>query len=53
LVIADGLNAAPLELGNEVLAESGFKVYLVEKSAAIGGRMAQLDRVFPTDDCGI
>ena len=33
------------------LAESGFKVYLVEQTAAIGGRMAQLDKTFPTLDC--
>jgi heterodisulfide reductase subunit A-like polyferredoxin len=35
------------------LAESGFKVYLVEQSAAIGGRMAQLDKTFPTGDCAM
>ena len=35
------------------LAESGFKVYLVESSAAIGGRMAQLDKTFPTGDCAM
>ncbi|MFC1737543.1 FAD-dependent oxidoreductase [Planctomycetota bacterium] len=33
------------------LAESGFKVYLVERSASIGGMMAQLDKTFPTGDC--
>ena len=33
------------------LAESGFKVYLIERSAAIGGRMSQLDKTFPTGDC--
>ena len=35
------------------LAESGFKVYLVEPSAAIGGRMSQLDKTFPTLDCAM
>ncbi len=35
------------------LAESGFKVYLVEASPAIGGRMAQLDKTFPTGDCAM
>ena len=35
------------------LAESGFKVYLVEPSAAIGGHMAQLDKTFPTGDCAM
>ena len=29
------------------LADSGFKVYLVERNAAIGGMMAQLDKTFP------
>ena len=35
------------------LAESGFKVYLVEKKSAIGGHMAQLDKTFPTNDCAM
>ncbi|MFC1762378.1 FAD-dependent oxidoreductase [Planctomycetota bacterium] len=33
------------------MANSGFKVYLVERSPAIGGMMAQLDKTFPTGDC--
>ena len=33
------------------LANSGFKVHLVESSAAIGGMMAHLDKTFPTGDC--
>lgn len=35
------------------LAEQGFEVHLVEKSPTIGGKMALLDRTFPTDDCSI
>lgn len=35
------------------LAESGFKVYLVEKSPAIGGTMPMLDKTFPTNDCSM
>lgn len=35
------------------LADMGFKVYLVERSPSIGGRMAQLDKTFPTLDCSI
>ncbi len=35
------------------LAEAGFKVYLVEKGPSIGGRMAQLDKTFPTNDCSM
>jgi len=33
------------------LANSGFKVYLVERDAAIGGMMSHLDKTFPTGDC--
>ncbi len=42
-----GMNAA-LDLANQ-----GTQVFLIEKEATIGGKMAQLDRIFPTDDCGI
>ncbi len=35
------------------LADEGFKVYLVERGASIGGRMAQIDKTFPTMDCSI
>lgn len=35
------------------IANSGFFVYLVEKSPAIGGKMAQLDKTFPTNDCAM
>ncbi len=35
------------------LANRGFQVYLIEKSPSIGGRMAQLDKTFPTMDCSI
>ncbi len=35
------------------LAESGFKVYLIEKTTGIGGVMAQLDKTFPTNDCSM
>lgn len=33
------------------IANQGFKVYLVERSPSIGGRMAMLDKTFPTLDC--
>jgi len=42
-----GLQAA-LDLTN-----LGYYVYLVEKSPAIGGVMAQLDKTFPTNDCSL
>jgi heterodisulfide reductase subunit A len=35
------------------LANGGYYVYLVEKSPAIGGVMAQLDKTFPTNDCSM
>ncbi len=35
------------------LADTGYYVYLVEKSTAIGGIMAGLDKTFPTNDCAI
>ena len=35
------------------LADAGFYVYLVERSSAIGGVMAGLDKTFPTNDCSI
>jgi NAD-dependent dihydropyrimidine dehydrogenase PreA subunit len=35
------------------LAESGYKVYMVESDSAIGGKMAQLDKTFPTNDCSM
>lgn len=35
------------------LAEQGYEVHLVEKKPTIGGKMAMLDRTFPTDDCSI
>jgi len=35
------------------LADSGFKVYLLETRPSIGGTMAQLDKTFPTNDCSM
>ena len=35
------------------MADTGYKVYLVEKKPSIGGKMAQLDKTFPTMDCSI
>ncbi|MBN2475064.1 MAG: FAD-dependent oxidoreductase [Pirellulales bacterium] len=35
------------------LANAGFHVTLVEQTTAIGGRMAQLDKTFPTNDCSM
>ena len=35
------------------LANSGYYVYLVEKSSAVGGMMSELDKTFPTNDCAM
>jgi len=35
------------------LADSGYYVYLIEKSTGIGGVMAQLDKTYPTNDCAM
>jgi len=35
------------------LADNGFYVHLVENATAIGGKMAQLDKTFPTNDCSM
>jgi hypothetical protein len=35
------------------LADSGYYVYLVEQSAGIGGKMSQLDKTYPTNDCAM
>jgi heterodisulfide reductase subunit A-like polyferredoxin len=35
------------------LANSEYKVYLVEKSSSIGGMMSRLDKTFPTNDCAM
>jgi len=48
LVIGGGIAGIQAALD---IADKGHKVYLVEKSPSIGGRMAQLDKTFPTLDC--
>jgi len=50
LVIGGGIAGMQASLD---LASRGMKVYLVEKTPSIGGRMAQLDKTFPTMDCSI
>jgi heterodisulfide reductase subunit A len=50
LVVGGGISGIQASLD---LATAGFKVYLVEKSPSIGGRMAQLDKTFPTNDCAM
>ncbi|MGQ9691103.1 MAG: 4Fe-4S binding protein [Thermoproteota archaeon] len=50
MVIGGGIAGARCALD---IAESGYRVYLVEKEPSIGGVMAQLDKTFPTLDCSI
>ncbi len=48
MVVGGGISGIQAALD---LADQGIKVYLVEKTPSIGGRMAQLDKTFPTLDC--
>jgi heterodisulfide reductase subunit A-like polyferredoxin len=48
MVVGSGIAGIQASLD---LANSGMKVYLVEKGISIGGVMAQLDKTFPTNDC--
>ncbi len=48
LVVGGGIAGVQASLD---LADSGYKVYLIENQTGIGGRMAQLDKTFPTNDC--
>jgi len=50
LVIGGGIAGIQTSLD---LTELGFKVYLVEKEAYIGGHMAQFDKLFPANDCSL
>ena len=50
MVIGGGIGGIQTSLD---LADSGFKVYLVESSPSIGGVMSQLDKTFPTNDCSM
>ena len=50
VVVGGGVSGIQASLD---LATAGFKVYLVEKGASIGGHMSQLDKTFPTNDCSM
>ena len=50
LIVGGGITGMQAALD---LADSGYFVYLLEKTPAIGGIMAQLDKTFPTNDCAI
>lgn len=50
MVVGGGIASIQASLD---LADSGYYVYMVEKRPGIGGRMAQLDKTFPTNDCAM
>ena len=50
MVIGGGISGIQSALD---LSTDGYKVYLVEKSPTIGGKMSQLDKTFPTNDCSM
>ena len=50
LVVGGGIAGIQASLD---LAEMNIEVYLIEKSPSIGGRMTQLDKTFPTNDCAM
>jgi heterodisulfide reductase subunit A len=50
LVLGGGISGIQASLD---LATAGFKVFLVEKAPTVGGKMAQLDKTFPTNDCSM
>jgi heterodisulfide reductase subunit A-like polyferredoxin len=50
LVVGGGIAGMQASLD---LADSGYRVHLVEKSPAIGGVMSELDKTFPTNDCAM
>ncbi len=50
MVVGGGISGIQASLD---LANTGYKVYLVEKAPSIGGHMAQLDKTFPTNDCAM
>jgi len=50
MVVGAGIGGIQAALN---LADSGFYVYLLEKSPAIGGKMSQLDKTYPTNDCSM
>jgi heterodisulfide reductase subunit A len=50
LVVGAGISGMQASLD---LANSGYFVYLADRSPTIGGVMAQIDKTFPTNDCAM
>jgi len=50
LIVGGGITGMQAALD---MANSGYYVYLVERTSSIGGMMSQLDKTFPTNDCAM
>jgi len=50
MVVGGGITGMQAALD---MANSGYYVYLVERTSSIGGMMSQLDKTFPTNDCAM
>jgi heterodisulfide reductase subunit A-like polyferredoxin len=50
IVVGGGITGMQTALD---LADSGYYVYIIERSPSIGGVMSQLDKTFPTNDCAM
>jgi heterodisulfide reductase subunit A-like polyferredoxin len=50
MVVGGGITGMQAALD---LADSGYYVYIAERTPSIGGVMAQLDKTFPTNDCAM
>ena len=50
MVVGGGISGMQAALD---MADSGYYVYLIERSSSIGGVMSQLDKTFPTNDCAM
>ncbi len=49
-VLVIGSGPAGMKVSQELL-QQGFKVYLSDEKPTIGGKMAQIDKVFPSNEC--
>ena len=50
LIVGGGITGMQAALD---IADAGYYVYLIERSASIGGVMSQLSKTFPTNDCAM
>ncbi|MEW5692923.1 MAG: NAD(P)-binding protein, partial [Candidatus Hydrogenedentota bacterium] len=49
-ILVVGSGPAGMRASYELLSQ-GFKVYLAEEKPTIGGKMAQIDKMFPSNEC--